>query len=62
MNGKLFLQQMGLSSQRFVPMSKPAVNSSHGVGELEIEKDYLSLQADIKAVLYMDERGIHVAE
>jgi len=64
MMNKGFISFVGreIPSRKVVPKAIAPINSSRRVGELEMEKDYLSLMTDIEVILYMDKRGIRVAE
>jgi hypothetical protein len=62
MNGKAFLQEMGLSSQKVVSMSIAPQNSSRALRELEMERDMSSLNADVQSAIYLHQRGVPVAQ
>ena len=60
-NGFIRFAGREIPSQKIVSTSIAPINSSRRIGELEMEKDKLSLQADIKSVLYLKSRGIQIA-
>jgi hypothetical protein len=61
MNGKVFRQEMGLPSQVTVSMSNTPMDSSRGLRDWELEKDFHSLESDVSSVIYLAKRGLPVA-
>lgn len=64
MNGKTgFIKICGriVSSQRFEPMSNAPAKTSRAWSDLEMQKDFSALSADIASTLYLHQRGVHVA-